>query len=76
VAGVVRAALLDCSGTSMATGASPLSAIAQVAVWPGPSVDGAQLNDVNTGRTIEAGAVRLKLAGAEDPIALAVTVTV
>ena len=68
VDGTVSAALLDCSVTSMAAGAKPLSVIAQAAVWPGPSVDGAQLNEVNTGSTTEAGAVKVKLAGAEDPI--------
>ncbi len=73
---MVSAALLDCSVTSMAAGAKPLSVIAQAAVWPGPRVDGVQLNDVNTGSTTEAGAVKVKLAGAEDPMALAVTVAV
>jgi hypothetical protein len=75
VDGTVSATLLDCRGTMIMAGTAPLNVMEQVALCPGPSVDGVQPIDVNVGGPVNAGGVSVKLTGTEDPTEVAVTVT-
>ena len=69
LAGTVRMGLVDCSEMAVAAVTALVNVTVQVALWFMPSVDGAHPNEESWG-----GAVNVKVAVAEDPLALAVSV--
>jgi hypothetical protein len=69
--GTVSAVLFDCKLTAVAVAAAVFKVTVHVALCPAPSVDGAHPTEVNC-----AGAVKVKEAKADDPLAAAVNVAV
>jgi hypothetical protein len=67
--GTVRAVLFACRLTEVAVAADVFNTTVHVALWPAPSEDGAHPSEVSC-----TGAVKVKEAGADDPLAAAVKV--